>query len=179
MKLYLARHGRTNYNDLDLCNADPTVDVHLTETGQAQAQSLDKQLSQKNIDQIYVSQLKRTQQTAAFINTAHHAPIKIDPRLNDIRTGYESKPSREYYTALDQAENKWTARFNDGESIEDTNERVRACINELRALPHQSILIITSEAIVQTIHGILKNLSNQEAQAFHVEQGGYIELDLN
>ncbi len=39
MNLYLARHGRTNYNDLGLCNADPTVDVHLTALGIEQAKA--------------------------------------------------------------------------------------------------------------------------------------------
>jgi len=39
MDFYCMRHGRTNYNDLGLCNDDPGRDVYLTETGIAQAQS--------------------------------------------------------------------------------------------------------------------------------------------
>ena len=39
MNIYCMRHGRTNYNDLCLCNDDPAQDVHLTEVGIKQAQS--------------------------------------------------------------------------------------------------------------------------------------------
>src|SRR6185369_14402091 len=40
MKVYIARHGQTNYNEARRCNADPSVDVFLTETGIRQAKEL-------------------------------------------------------------------------------------------------------------------------------------------
>lgn len=33
MKIYVIRHGKTNYNRLGLYNSDPAVDVHLTAQG--------------------------------------------------------------------------------------------------------------------------------------------------
>ena len=40
MKLYFARHGQTNYDDLGICNADPSVDVYVTPVGEEQAKAL-------------------------------------------------------------------------------------------------------------------------------------------
>src|SRR5437868_14596557 len=124
MKLYLARHGWTNYNDLRLCNADPTVDVHLTPTGVSQAEALADKLKQTALDHIIVSELKRTQQTAEIVNRFHHLEIEVDARLNDGRSGFEGKPFSEYARALDAADNRWTAHFNGGESVEDIRDLV-------------------------------------------------------
>lgn len=125
MKLYVARHGQTNYNDLGLCNSDPKTDVYLTNIGRAQVEKLSSQLKDVPLDQIFVSELKRTKQTANIVNKHHKVLIEVDSRLNDIRSGYEDKHYLEYHAAFHNAENKWSARFNGGESWEDVKERVR------------------------------------------------------
>ena len=119
MNLYVARHGQTNYNDLGLCNSNPRTDVHLTKVGAEQAENLAFKLKDMGIDQIFVSELKRTKQTADIVNQFHDVPIKVDARLNDNRSGYEDKHFSEYYAALDSSDDKWTVRFNGGESLED------------------------------------------------------------
>lgn len=180
MKVYIARHGRTNYNDRGLCNSDPTVDVHLTEAGILQAQALAQKMKRVALEKIYVSELKRTQQTAAYVNQFHDVPIYIDSRLNDNCTGFEGKRASEYYAAFKEvAEHRWTTRFNDGESIEDMNARVHSFIDELRTPQYEAVLVITSEIIVQAMYGVLHNLSNEEALALQVEQGSFIEFDMD
>lgn len=179
MKLYIARHGRTNYNDLGLCNADPTVDVHLTPEGIEQAKALADKLKQLSFDHIFVSELKRTQQTADIVNRFHNLSIEIDSRLNDGRSGFEGKPFSEYSKAFEAAPNKWTARFNDGESVEDIKERVADFLSELRTRPYQAVLIITSQWIIQALLVVLRQVSdNSEAWDIEVPQGSYIELDI-
>ncbi len=178
MKIYLARHGQTNYNDLGLCNSDPQTDVHLTETGIQQVKGLAVELSKIRIDQIFVSELKRTQKTAEIVNEFHNAPVKVDSRLNDNRTGYEDKHFREYYAALDQADDRWSVRFNNGESLEDVKARAASFIDEVRTQKYESVLIITSMVIVQAIYGLLNGLTNQQAWDFEVEKASFVELDL-
>ena len=91
MKLYLARHGWTNYNDLRLCNADPTVDVHLTPTGVSQAEALADKLKQTALDHIIVSELKRTQQTAEIVNRFHHLEIEVDASRYRVTRRYAER----------------------------------------------------------------------------------------
>jgi probable phosphoglycerate mutase len=96
----IARHGETNYNELGLCNSDPEVDVHLTDVGQEQARELAKKLKDVSIDQIYVSRLRRTKQTADIVNQYHSAPISVDARLDDTKSGYENDYFSKYSEAL-------------------------------------------------------------------------------
>lgn len=44
MKVYLVRHGQTNYNEMGLTNSDPNIDVHLTEIGIKQIEELSERL---------------------------------------------------------------------------------------------------------------------------------------
>ena len=62
------RHGRTNYNDLNLCNDDPNRDVHLTNKGIMQAEEAALALRDVVFDRMIVSPLPRTRQTAEIIN---------------------------------------------------------------------------------------------------------------
>lgn len=178
MKLYLARHGKTNYNDLQLCNADPAIDVHLTSVGIAQAKALADMLKQVHIQHIFVSELKRTLQTAEIINKFHDLKIQVDPRLNDIRSGFEGKHFKEYIAALDAAPNRWTARFSGGESIEDTKLRSAAFVENLRTKDYAAVLVVTSEWIIRAIIADVQQISNEEAWNLEVVQGGYLELDV-
>lgn len=178
MKLYVARHGQTNYNVLGLCNSDPKVDVHLTEIGKGQAEKLAQRLEGVEIDKVFVSELRRTQQTAEFFNKFHNAEVTVDARLNDISFGYEGRPYAEYRSALDKAEDMWTARFNGGESIKDLRERAQNFLDDLKPKDYGSVLVVTSGGVIQAIYGILNNLSIEEAWSFRPDKGSCIELEL-
>lgn len=178
MKLYIARHGKSNYNDLGLCNADPSIDVHLTPTGIEQAEKLAEKLRYVPIERIFASELKRTQQTAERVNAYHNVAVEIDGRLNDGRSGFEGKSTELLDEALAAADNYWTARFNDGESIEDIKSRVAGFIEDLRAKPYQTVLIVTSQWIVFALLALLEKLPNEEAWNLEVPPGSYQEVEI-
>jgi broad specificity phosphatase PhoE len=178
MNVYFARHGTTNYNDLQLCNNDPEVDVHITEVGKEQAKALAHKLEAVPFERIFVSELRRTQQTAALANEFHHVPIEVAPLLNDHRSGYEGEPFALLEEALDTAEDRWTARFNDGESIEDMKQRVATFLAELKTKPYNTVLIVTSQWIIQAAVALAKNISNEEAWELDIQQGDYLVLDI-
>lgn len=178
MKLYFARHGQTNYNQQGLCNADPSVDVHITVLGAEQSKALAYKLREVPLERIFVSELERTQQTAAIIQTFRDVPIKIAPLLNDHRTGYEGQSFKLLMEALDAADDKWTARFNGGESIEDMKARVASFLDELRVEPYDSVLVVTSHWIILAAMAIILNIPNEEAWKIDVVQGSYLEMKL-
>lgn len=178
MKIYFARHGRTNYNDLELCNADPSVDVHLTETGVEQARLLAEKLKNVPIDHIFTSELKRTQKTAEIVNTFHQAPVEIDPLLNDHRSGYEGESARLLIEAMESSSNKWTARFNDGESIEDVKLRMSTFLEKLRTKPYENVLIVSHGWVIHTAVAIINDLSYEEAWKVEPVQGDFIEFEI-
>ena len=178
MKLYLARHGRTNYNDLGLLNSNPAVDVHLTEEGVKQANALAQKLKDVKLDHVFVSHLKRTQRTAEIINQLHNAPVDIDERLDDIRAGFEDKPVKEFFAALDAAPDKYNAHFNGGESIEDVKKRAKSFVDEIKGKPYQTVLVVTSKAVAQMIYAVAKDLPTSEGWKLEVDPGTCLDLDL-
>lgn len=67
MKLYVARHGETEWNSLDkICGR---TDLNLTEKGISQAHELGKRMREESKipDIIIVSPMKRAQQTARAV----------------------------------------------------------------------------------------------------------------
>jgi probable phosphoglycerate mutase len=143
MNLYVMRHGRTNYNELELCNDDPRADVHLNDTGKKQAEKAAEALRDAAIDRIIVSPLPRTRQTAEFINQYHHAPIEVHPDIIDIRSGFDGKPVDAYFSAT--AHDPLHARVNDGESQLDHKQRVLDFIHWLERQPQENILVVAHE----------------------------------
>lgn len=178
MKLYLARHTLTNYNEQHLCNADPNIDVYITEQGKVQAKKLADSLKNVPIDRIFVSELRRTKQTADIVNAFHNAPVQIAPLLNDHNSGFEGKPFMLLSDALDAAENKWTASFNGGESIEDVKRRVADFLESLSTQPYDAVLVVTSKWLIRAAVAVIKNVPLEEVWELDPEQGGYIELEL-
>lgn len=143
MKIFVARHGETNYNVLKLHNADPKVDVHLTEKGISEAKNLAEELKDEDFDAIYVSELPRTGQTASYLQ--QNSPRIIDARLNDINSGFEGKSVAEYHKLRDSAEDPFTYKAPNGESSEEVYLRTKEFLQDLKNSNYNQILIITSK----------------------------------
>ena len=79
MKLYVARHGETEWNRLNkVCGR---TDSPLTDKGLQQAQLLADGLENCPIDVIIASPLSRAQETARAVAERKHLPIITDERL--------------------------------------------------------------------------------------------------
>lgn len=179
VKIYLARHAQTNYNVEKRLNSDPSVDVRLTELGIEQAQALAKKLSGEKFDAIYISELPRTKQTASFVNKHHDLPLIVDKRLNDHKSGFESRPTHEFMAAFDADNDRWHTRFKGGESLAEARKRAADFLNDLKTKPYTSVLIVTHGYIVESIYGILHNLGYEEASAYQLPQGEFAIFDVD
>jgi probable phosphoglycerate mutase len=73
MKLYLIRHGETQYNRDGLVQG--WVDSNLTETGISQAKKVAEKLNDKKIEIIFCSDLGRAYQTAKIISKKLKTPL--------------------------------------------------------------------------------------------------------
>lgn len=79
MKLYVMRHGQTNWNILG--KVQGCTDIELNETGIEQAQNAKQEFNQCDVDLIISSPLKRTKKTAEIINQDKKVPVICDARL--------------------------------------------------------------------------------------------------
>jgi broad specificity phosphatase PhoE len=176
MKLYIVRHGETNYNALGLSNDDPQADVHLTERGTVQAREVSDVLRRVPLERIFISELPRTRQTADIINAHHRVPMTVDPRINDRRTGFDGKASELFAAAM--RPDPLRTKVNGGESFLEEKERVRSFLDDLRAHPYRAVLIVTHEEIMKIINGICTGMS--DAQMWNTEFGNceVLEFDI-
>ncbi len=143
MKLFIVRHGQTNYNVDGLINYDPEVDVHLTTAGIEEAQKVSDQLSVEEFDRVFVSRLPRTHQTAHIIKP--DSELIIDARLDDIRNGFEGKLVSDFKALRNQSQDIYNYRYNKySESSKDVFDRVQDFLDELKTQRHNSVLIVTS-----------------------------------
>lgn len=159
------RHGQTNYNLLGLCNDDPQQDVHLTETGIAQAEAAALQLREVSLALIVTSELPRTRQTAAIINQYHQAPVVAHAAINDIRSGFEGRPVADYFAAT-RADPLHIAA-NGGESLLMHKIRVLTYLDWLRKKPYELILTIAHEETLRVFHAHFNNIPDEKLRELH------------
>ena len=172
MNLYVMRHGYTNFNERELCNDDPQVDVHLNDVGKQQAQAAADELQDITIDRIIVSPLPRTRQTADIVNQYHHAPIEVRPDIIDIRSGFEGRPVDEYFAAI--AHDPLNARVNDGESQIDHKQRVLGFIRWLEQQPEENILVVAHEETLRVFVSYFEgNVADEELRDIGIRNCEY------
>ena len=100
MRLYLIRHGETQYNATKQMQG--WGEVPLNDAGIAQAAQLAQRMPQFPLDHIYSSDLRRAVMTAAIIASTTDRPIAYDPLYRERNPGdltnsfYE--PSQAFFT---------------------------------------------------------------------------------
>jgi probable phosphoglycerate mutase len=177
MNLYVIRHGRTNYNELELCNDDPNADVHLNEIGKQQAQAAAEKLRNVRLDRIIVSPLPRTRQTAEIINQYHKVVIDTHPDLVDIRSGFEGMPVDDYFSAI--ADDPVNARINGGESLLDHKKRVLGFIDWLKQQPQENILVIAHEETLRVFVAYFEGpVPDEQLRDIHIGNCEYKQYTL-
>ena len=65
MKIYITRHGQTDYNAKELMQGQ--IDIPLNETGIAQAKATRKKVEDVKFDAVYSSPLDRAKTTASIV----------------------------------------------------------------------------------------------------------------
>ena len=81
MKIYVIRHGQTNWNIEGRIQGK--TDIELNTEGTKQALKIKSIIKDYNIDLIISSPLKRARKTAEIINEALNCPIIFDKSLEE------------------------------------------------------------------------------------------------
>ena len=129
MKLYVARHGQTDWNvENKVCGS---TNRPLTEQGKEQAKALAEKLKDKNIDVIIASPMLRSMQTAGAVSIATGIPVIMDERLREHDYGeFEGfDRSRDEYW---QQKYLFATKFPKGESLFDLAQRVYNLLDDVK-----------------------------------------------
>ncbi len=169
MKVFTVRHGQTNYNLKHLCNDDPLVNVFLTDKGKEQSRVVAQKLKEHHFDEIFISQIPRTKETADFINKFHNVKIKVESRLNDRKTGLEGGSTSEFNVLMKG--DLFNKKLDNGESFQEEKERVFSFLDELASSNAENVLIVSHHEIIKIITGYFLGLSDQELWDLKIVNG--------
>lgn len=149
-KLYIVRHGKTDWNELGLIQG--RTDIELNEEGIKSAEELSKIINLDNIDICLCSPLKRAKKTAEII-VKNKKKIIYDELLTERKFGdYEGVKITQ---AL--AEKQWDYNnldtTNNLESLKDLLLRAEAFLNKIKKeYPDKSILIVSHGCLIKALH---------------------------
>jgi broad specificity phosphatase PhoE len=156
VRLLLIRHAETTANARHLLDTAPPG-ADLTDRGREQAADLVAALDDVDLDAIYVSDLVRTQQTAASLAEARGLEPRIRPGVREIQAGdYEMAPDDGSWDAYLGVLYRWAegephARIPGGESGAEVMRRFDAVVAE--AAQHDSAAIISHGAVIRAWTG--------------------------
>lgn len=157
MKLYIIRHGQTNWNRKGRIQGK--TDIELNEEGIEQAKEARKILEEYPIDMIVSSTLKRARKTAEIINESKKVLILFKEALEERGFGeFEGKTREEIQDEV------WTSEILDNynlnkqykgvETIQELCSRVWNLIDELKEnYTDKNILLVTHGGVTRAISG--------------------------
>lgn len=158
MKIYLTRHGQTDYNKKRMMQG--RSDIPLNEVGIAQATERRKQLGDIKFDAVYSSPLIRAVKTASIIGNVSEDEIITDERIIEANFGkYELK---NYYGTGIPMMAYWTLPEifpapKGVETIKQMRERTASFIEDLEKKDYENVLVACHGGIIRPIRGYLEN----------------------
>lgn len=158
MKLYVVRHGQTEYNHQG--RVQGWSDIPLNQTGHQQAHTAATHFDTV-IDTIFCSDLIRTQETAQYFKQKHTTtPFFIDWRLRERCFGDIENQHKDTLSIQDWEE-FWllteTVSIPNAEPLSQYNLRIQSFLDDLKTYhsDKQSILIVTHGGTINRLNTLI------------------------
>ncbi|MCI1944458.1 alpha-ribazole phosphatase [Clostridium luticellarii] len=163
MNIYFVRHGQTNENNKGYYYGK--MDVYLNEKGLSQARKAAAFLSPIKFDEVYVSERKRTTETARIILQDHSQRVKlnVDKRINEMDFGsFEGKNYRDIKKLYPKEWEVWCSDWKNqsppgGESYIQFYSRIHGFMDDILKLDRENILIVTHGGVVRSVYCYILN----------------------
>lgn len=182
MRLILVRHAETEMNILHILDVQK-INSSLSEKGKRQAEKVGQRLKEEKIDRIFVSDLRRTIETAEEI-IKHHPGVEVsyDPLLREQNMGiFDGKPYMEMRNERERLGLKRSEFTPEGgESMRDVQERMRKFLDKiLGEYKGKTVLVVTHGIVIVTALLHLLSFSEADFEAFLPENTAVtiVELD--
>lgn len=176
MKLYVARHGETEWNKLNKVLG--RTDIPLNDTGLSQANELAEKMKEYNIDLIITSTLCRAAETGKIVAEKNNIPYQTEARLMEQNFGIFEGLNRNN-EVYQEAKRKYASRYEDGESFFDVVARIYPFIEELKEkYSDKNVLLVTHGGICRIINSYFYNMENEEFSSYVLKNCEVKEYEL-
>lgn len=180
-KLFLVRHGESEWNKLGLWTG--WTDIDLTEKGKEEARQAGEKLKNEKIDVVYVSDLKRAAQTFEEIKKVcdlKDFEYKVSPAIKERDYGiYTAKNKWQIKEEVGEEEFQkirrgWDVAIPEGESLKDVYDRVVPYYEsdikkDLEA--GKNVLVVAHGNSLRALVKYLKNISEDEIPNLEIATG--------
>ncbi len=154
MKLYIARHGLTDWNVQH--RAQGRSDIPLNDVGIKQAQELYMKIKDIKFNAVYASPLKRAAKTAEIATDGQYK-ILFDARLMERSFGeFEGQEVNSWVTltGYDIGDLKLNANIGNIEPVKNVLTRTKSVLNDIKSkhMDDDKILIVAHGQVVRGLH---------------------------
>ncbi|MFC2047701.1 histidine phosphatase family protein [Chloroflexota bacterium] len=153
-EIVLTRHGETDWNVAEIFRG--RIDVELNETGMKQAELLAEYLTERKIDAIYSSPLRRALKTAEVIAGCHKLDVEITPGLVDFNYGkWQGLLHQEVKAKHKELYTEWIyhpdkVKMPAGDTLDDVRKRAINVVDEVIA-KYQGTVVLVSHRVVNKV----------------------------
>ncbi|MEO0250167.1 MAG: histidine phosphatase family protein [candidate division WOR-3 bacterium] len=176
MKLYIVRHGETQWNKEEVFRG--RKDVPLNETGLWQAERTGAFFSNKKVEVVYSSPLARATQTAEAICLATGARLSLDHAFIDMDFGpWEGLSLANVRTSYPQEFETWRKvphrfRMAGAETLAQVRRRVREGLQRIETQANGTAVITTHRVICKLLALHFLGASNNAFWRVKVDPAG-------
>lgn len=181
MKLYLTRHGQTDWNKES--RAQGRADVPLNDTGRAQARELGEKIQNLQFDAVYSSPLRRAAETAQ-IAAGDKYDIIYDDRIMERSFGeYEGKQIASWDDLIEGVNiDDITLKQIPGnvETVQETIDRVTNFVDYLKqTYPDDAkILVVAHGSLARTFYWVLVRPKDEPFGGGHIHNAEIKEYEI-
>ena len=177
MKIYLVRHGQTDWNLFH--KAQGQTDIPLNETGRAQAKALAEKVKDYKFDICYASPLSRAKETAEIV-TNGKCKIVFDENLKERNYGDLEGTDPRAWT-YDDYDVNLDSQLNHVEPIKNVFVRSKKVLDRIKSENDDdaNVLVVAHGTLLKTMHfNIVGYDENTDLRSFHLENSGFYEYDI-
>lgn len=172
MKIFLIRHGRTDWNDLNLWQGN--CDEPLNQAGFEQARRLAERLSKQSVQIVFSSPLSRAYQTAKVISEELQVPIIVDERLKECEISlWNGLTMQETLQRFGKEYQLWSnhpdAQIDGVESLQNVQDRLVQFIEDVLRKSFESIAVVSHAISLRTLICWVLNLPLNEHKNFSLD----------
>lgn len=176
MKLFLTRHGQTDWNT-KRCVCGRT-EAQLTDLGRAQAAQVGEQAAQAGVNVILASPMDRAQETAAIIAQKVGVPVLTDLLLIEQDFGtFEGRSVDDPEYREKRKSLLW--HYPEGESTAQLIHRAYTIIEKVRdTYPDKRVLLVSHGCFCRAARTYFVDIPFGDFYEFYMENCQLLEFDL-
>jgi probable phosphoglycerate mutase len=174
--IYLLRHGKIQGSEV--IRFIGQMDVPLDEIGLGHAEAARRYLADKELRQVFTSELSRTRVSADIVLRGRDVPVRQEPAFNEIDTGEwtgipleQIKVEQPEIFAAREAD-RFSFRHPGGESFADLAARVVPAFTHIAESAQGPTLIVAHLGVIRTILAHVLGMPPRKTFGLHIDYGG-------